>query len=452
MAEKKMNSTVGGYTKNRCGVCLLALLLAAVIALLTACGGTAYSPEDEKQMLKNRIEAVNVDNCGSVAECFARWKFPVGYDRAKLLEVEALFHRNYYESVNTAEMARVAADCFVNLFYDNVSFSDKTAYTDRLIQCMVFALGDDYAIYRTATQYEDYSGQMSGSYGGIGMTVRKDYEKGTVTVIRLIGDAPAEKAGIKLGDLLYSVEGMLVTKETIDSAFEMMQGDVGKAVHFEVLRDGEVIPFEIVRENLDNMTVSQKMLEGNIAYIAVSSFKGTTFKYFKAAVDKAIAAGAVGLIFDMTDNPGGYLSSVMNTIDYLVPKGTKILSVGTAKDVPTVYLADDAHSVSLPCVVLCNEGTASAGELFTAALRDYNDMGILSATVVGTSEATFGKGIMQGAFHLKDESVVTMTTALYNPPCGINYHGEGVKPDVICTEDEMLDVACTELLKLVNKK
>ena len=102
--------------------------------------------------------------------------------------------------------------------------------------------------------------------------------------------------------------------------------------------------------------------------------------------------------------------------------------------------------------MLCNEATASAGELFTAALRDYNKMGILSATVVGTSEATFGKGIMQGSFHLKDDSVVTLTTALYNPPCGINYHGEGVKPDVICAEDEMLDVACAELLKLVNKK
>ncbi len=451
MIKNERKFVMGGYRKDRHGVCALLLLLLLVVSLLAACAGTQFSPAEEKQMLKNRIESVNVEKCDSVAECLVRWKFPSGFDKAKLLEVEALIHRNYYESVSTSEMARIAADCFVNVFYDTVSFSDKTAYTDSLIQCMVFALGDDYAIYRTAAQYEDYSGQMSGSYGGIGMTVRKDYEKGTVTVIRLIGDAPAEAAGIQIGDQIYSVEGTLVTMETIDSAFEKMQGEVGTAAHFEVLRDGEIIPFAIVRQNLDNMTVSTKILDGNIAYISVSSFKGTTFKYFKKAVDEAILAGAVGFIFDMRDNPGGYLSSVMDTLDYLVPADTELLSVGTAKDTPSAYLAENPHFITLPSVVLCNEGTASAGELFTAALRDYNDMGILSATVVGTSRATFGKGIMQGSFHLKDGSVVTMTTALYNPPCGINYHGEGVLPDVICDEAEVLDVACAELLKLLNK-
>ena len=339
----------------------------------------------------------------------------------------------------------------MNVLYDTVDFSDKVAYTDAMIRCMVFALGDDYAIYRTAAEYEEYTGYMSGTYGGIGMTVRKNYETGEVEVIRLIEDAPAARAGIMIGDLLYSIEGTLVTKETIDSAFEKMQGDVGAAVRFEIKRGEEIIPFEIVRENLDNLTVSYKMLDGNIAYISVSSFKGTTFKYFKAAIDKAEAAGAVGFIFDMRDNPGGYLSSVQNVLDYIVPKGTELFSYGTEKDTPLAFLAESEHFIAVPSVVICNEGTASAGELFTAALRDYNDADVLKATIVGTSDATHGKGIMQGSYHLSDESVITMTIALYNPPCGVNYHGVGVIPDVICDEAEARDVALAELLKLIQK-
>ncbi len=445
MAEYKRN------TRVRVGVRALSLLLVLALLFLTGCASLGTTPEEKKQMLENRIEAVSVEHCATFVDCLSRWKFPSGYDKAKLLEVEQTVKYNYYEAVSIPEMARLAADAFVSAFYDRISFSDKTAYTDALIRCMVYALGDDYAIYRTVEEYADYAGEMSGSYGGIGMTVRKDYDAGTVAVIRLIGDAPAERAGVRLGDLIYSVEGVLVTKETIDSAFALMQGEVGTAVHFEILRGGEILPFEITRENLDNMTVSTRTLEGNIAYIAVSSFKRTTYKYFKEAVDKAIAAGAVGFIFDMTDNPGGYLTTVLDMLDYLVPVDTELVSVGTAKETPTAYLAENEHFITLPSVVLCNEGTASAGELFTAALRDYNKMGILSATVVGSAEATFGKGIMQGSFHLKDGSVVTMTTALYNPPSGVNYHGKGVVPDVICAEDALLTVACEELLKLVNK-
>ncbi len=451
MAEKRVFYKSGRRTR-RFFACVLSLLLAALILGLSGCGGSEPpATEDEKQLLKNRVETVSVDAYGTMAECFDVWKFPHGYDIYKLLEVESVIYEHYYKPIVPAEAARTAADCFLNLFYDKVPFSDKTAYTDALLQCMMLALGDDYSIYRTAAEYEEYLGYMSGSYGGIGMTVRKNYETGAVEVIRLTGESPAERAGVMIGDLLYSVEGTLVTKETIDVAFQKMKGDVGSVVRFEVKRADEIIPFEIVRENLDNMTVSYKMLEGNIALITASSFKGTTFKYFKEYIDEAEAAGAVGFIFDMRNNPGGYLSSVQSVLDYLAPKGSLLFSYGTEKEAPAEFFSKSEHAISVPAVVICNEGTASAGELFTAAFRDFNDAGILKATVVGTSEATFGKGIMQGSFHLNDQSVVTMTTALYNPPCGINYHGVGVIPDVICDETEAHAVALSELLKLIQK-
>lgn len=438
--------------KKRFSLCALSLLLAVSVLFLACCGGVTPPPSaDEKQALIDRIETVNVEACGSMAECFGRWKLPKGYDVSKLTSAESVIYQHYYKPIVPAEAARTAVDCFLNLYYDKISFSDKTAYTDALLRCMVLALGDDYAVYRTAAEYAGYTNSMSGTYGGIGMTVRKDYTSGEVEVIRLIAGAPAERAGVMLGDLLYSVEGILVTKETIDFAFEKMQGEVGAAVRFEIKRGDRIISFEIVRENLDNITVSYKMLEGNIAYIAVTAFKGTTAKYFKEYIDKAEAAGAVGFIFDMRDNPGGYLVSVQDVLDHLAPKGSTLFSYGTQKNPPDEYFSTSEHSISLPSVVLCNAATASAGELFTAAMRDYNSAGILKATVVGTDAATFGKGIMQASFPLKDNSVITMTTALYNPPCGVNYHGVGVIPDVTCEESEAMDTAVAELLKLIQK-
>ena len=440
-----------------CRFAALLLLVCLAASMLFSC--SSLSKEEQKQRLVNRIDNVSVAQCDTITECFARWKFPKGYDVEKLCEVELTMREGYYKTLDVPTMAKTAAECFMLLYYDEIDLTDKTKYTDALIHCMVFSLGDDYAIYRTATEYGEYSQSMSGTYGGIGMTVRKNFETGVITVTRLISDSPAQKAGILVGDILYSVEGMAVTKETMEEAFARMQGNVGEAVRFELLRGEEIIPFEIVRENLDNMTVSYTLSEDKIAYITITSFKGSTYKYFKKAIDDAEAAGAVGIVFDVRDNPGGYLSSVLNVLEYLVPDDTELCSYGTEKET-TVYVGSEKyhgkedHVLSVPCVVICNGATASAGELFTAALRDYNAMGILKATVVGTEEATYGKGIMQSSYHLDDGSVLTMTSAFYNPPSGVNYHDKGVVPEVFCEEAEALATAKETLLNLIanNKK
>ena len=265
-------------------------------------------------------------------------------------------------------------------------------------------------------------------------------------------DSPAQRAGVQIGDQLHSVEGMLVTKETIEDAFSRMLGDVGEPVNFTVLRNGELLSFSILRENMENMTVSYSISEDKVAYISVSGFKRSTYQYFENAVRSATEAGAVGFIFDMRDNPGGYLSTVLNVLECLVPEGARLCSYGPENGVPTIYMATEPDAISVPCVVLCNGATASAAELFTAALRDYDDMGFLRVTVVGTAEATYGKGIMQSSYHLTDGSVLTMTSAYYNPPCGENYHGKGVIPDVVCEESAALDVARQALLDLIDNK
>jgi carboxyl-terminal processing protease len=349
-------------------------------------------------------------------------------------------------------MAEEAAACFMRLYYDLVSFSDETAYTDALIKCMVMSLDDKYAIYRTEAEYEEYKKSMSGSFGGIGITVRKNYDEGTVVVRRLVMDSPAERAGVLVGDLLHSVEGMPVTQETMEDAFSQFSGDIGEPVTFTVLRNGEILSFTILRENMENMTVSYSISEDKVAYIYVSSFKRSTYQYFKAAIEAATEAGAIGFIFDVRENPGGYLSSVLNVLDCFVPDGTELLSYGAENETPTAYVASDDDIIELPCVVICGGTTASAGEIFAAALRDYNDMGLLRVTLVGTAEATYGKGIMQSSYHLSDGSVITMTSAFYNPPSGVNYHGIGVIPDIVCEEEAAMEVARQTLFDLVNNK
>ena len=429
-------------------LCAIFLILLFLLSALTACA--VVSPEVERQRLENRIESVSVASCETVVDCLAKWRFPKGYDVGKLVEVEKKLRDNFYQSLEVEALAKEAADAFMALYYDESLLADSNAYTDALVRSLVFATGDDYGVYRTAEEYASYISSMSGSSGGIGITVRKNYSDGTVTVIRLIDDSPAQRAGVMIGDVLYSVEGMVVTAETMDEAFARMQGEVGTAIHFSVLRGDAVIDFEIVRENLSNLTVSYSMLEGKIAYISIYGFKQNTFQYFKKALDEAEAAGAVGFIFDVRSNPGGYLSSVWNVLDYLAPKDTELFSYGTAGEV-TAYFSDDEHQLSVPCVVLCSEATASAGELFTSALRDYNDWEILKATVIGASKATFGKGIMQGSFRLSDGSYLTMTTSFYNPPCGVNYHGVGIIPDIVCEDEaQIMEVAMEELLSLIN--
>ena len=189
----------------------------------------------------------------------------------------------------------------------------------------------------------------------------------------------------------------------------------------------------------------------------IVSFKKNTFDQFVNAIDALEAANVKGIVFDVRGNPGGYVDSVCDVISYIIPTGHTVLSY-QYKGRPATELksTDDAkntdHVIDLPITVICNEYTASAGEIFTAAIRDYRDEGLLRASIVGTN--TFGKGIMQNTYYYLDDSSVTLTVAYYNPPCGENYHGKGVAPDVVientAEEDLQLLTAYAELLELIN--
>ena len=190
-------------------------------------------------------------------------------------------------------------------------------------------------------------------------------------------------------------------------------------------------------------------------YIKIKSFKGddenNTALQFREAVSFAEENGAEGIIFDVCDNPGGYLHLVTDMLSYLVPTDTPIVSFSSTKasiDADNDGTASNPydHVLNLPSVVITNKNSASAAELFSGALRDYNDMGILKSTLVG--EVTFKKGIMQSTITFNDGSALTLTTALYNPPSDINFNGIGVYPDVFLAEgDDYIEAALGILLQ-----
>ena len=160
--------------------------------------------------------------------------------------------------------------------------------------------------------------------------------------------------------------------------------------------------------------------------------------------------GAVAIVYDLRSNPGGYLSAVVKMLYRIAPKGTTVVSF--SNDYAPEYKDKTEASLSLPTVVICNESTASAGELFTAAIRDFETLGFFDVTIVG--QKTYGKGVMQSTYSFTDSSSITLTVAYYNPPSGENYDGVGITPDVTVENnselDSQLDNAYIEINKLIK--
>jgi carboxyl-terminal processing protease len=196
------------------------------------------------------------------------------------------------------------------------------------------------------------------------------------------------------------------------------------------LRGEESFSLDLTLRKIESYSVSWRMLseDESIGYIKIEEFNAKTAAQFKHAYDSALAAGAEKLIFDLRDNPGGEINSIADVLDYLLADGGPIAHCRYRENSPLAsesesFYADDGHAADLPMAVLCNKNTASAGELFTAALRDYN-----VATIVG--EVTYGKGTMQNIFALPDGTAFTVSVARYDPPYGENYEGVGVIPHI----------------------
>jgi carboxyl-terminal processing protease len=237
-----------------------------------------------------------------------------------------------------------------------------------------------------------------------------------------------------------------------------VRGEIGSSVEITFIRGEEFVTVTAIRAEVEEILVDYTIdYEENLGYVRIVSFKENTINQFVKAIDELEKQNVRGIVFDLRTNPGGYVQSVCDVISYLIPSGKTIVSYQyKGRENVVRKSTDDAfgvdHVVDLPFVVICDGYTASSGEIFTSAIRDYRDEGMIRATIVGTT--TYKKGIMQNTYYYLDDSTVTVTVAYYNPPCGVNYHGIGITPDVIventAEEDLQLKTAFAELIKLIN--
>ena len=274
---------------------------------------------------------------------------------------------------------------------------------------------------------------MSGSYVGLGVEVVYQYNEDLTTlkslsITRVIKNSGAEEAGMLAGDYIIAVEGTAVEGTPQPDIDSLLRGEEGTTVTVTVKRGEETFDLTVTRRFIESATIYYEMIEDNIGYIAITSFDENTDEYFAEALYSLIEDGAKGLVFDVRNNLGGYLDSCINMLSELVPYGTVIATADYKNGTKETYTSTGKTLIDLPIVVMCNQYTASAGELFTAAIRDWAKDGLIDASVVGYT--THGKGVMQTTFtYMLDYSTVTFTNAYYNPPSGENYDGLGIVPD-----------------------
>ena len=286
----------------------------------------------------------------------------------------------------------------------------------------VAGLDDVWSAYYTAEQTASIAEDEANQYVGIGVTYSTAAES-LYQITAVTPGGPADLAGILPGDKLLTAAGVDVnTLETGDDLAALVKGEIGTQVTIVVDRAGEPLTFNITRDVIYTYSVTSRMLENNVGYIAIADFDSNVDDEFREHLTTLQEQGAKGFIFDVRNNPGGYVSVMHEMLDGLLPEGPVITMVDKAGE--EMPLTSDAKMLEMPMVVLTNEYSVSAAEFFAAALQEYD-----VATVVGTK--TSGKGYSQQTFKLNDGSSVHISTTRYYTPKGNSLAETGVTPDLV---------------------
>lgn len=310
---------------------------------------------------------------------------------------------------------------------------DEQTLSEYLAYAYLYASGDKYAYYYTAEEYEAEMLYYDGSSVGIGIRVYNSEADGGIKVLRVMSDSPAEKAGLLEGDVILSVEGTVYGDVSYSELVDLIQGKVDTKVALTVRRGDETLELQATRgeyelENVEYHIYKDGQTEKKIGFIRVFSFTSNTVTQFKAALNALEDAGVEALVFDMRENTGGELQSVIDMLDMLLPEGPIVRINDRDGNTVKTYTSDE-NCVDLPMAVLTNSNTASAAELFTAALIDYE-----MAVSVGTT--TYGKGTVQRFVTLADGSAFKFSYRYYSPPFSDNFNGVGIEPYIEVEIDE----------------
>ena len=345
--------------------------------------------------------------------------------------------KNIYKEIKTFNEV---LDMVQKNYVDQV---DSSSLIQGAINGMIKTL-DPHSAFMTPDVYKGLEEETQGHFGGIGIEIT--LVKDVLTVVSPIEDTPAYKAGVKSGDQIIKIDGKTTKDISMMEAVKKLRGKKGTKVTITITREGMIKPRNIVltRAEIQVHSVKSKTFDNNIGYIRISSFnEKTAADLRKALADVKVKSDPMqGLVLDLRNDPGGLLNQAIEVSDMFLRSGVIVSTRGRTKSMETRMQAKDdgAREVTVPMVVLVNEGTASAAEIVAGALQDNG-----RALILGTQ--TFGKASVQTVIRLEDGSALKLTTARYYTPKGRSIQAEGIKPDLIVklkkptkdTEDNQAD-------------
>ena len=308
-------------------------------------------------------------------------------------------------------------------YYNDI---DDDQIREGIYKGIMESLDDPYAEYYTKEEFAKMQEDDSGEYAGIGVTVSKDEDTGYVRAVNILEGAPAEKVDIQPNDIIVQIDDYeILTDDDLDYLVSLIRGEAGTDVTLKIYRESDKSYHDvtITREIVEYSTVSSFMIDDKIGYVRITQFIDNTDELFEKAVENLKKEGMQALMIDVRSDPGGMLTSVVNICDYLLPEGTIVSIKNKDGKVEEEYKSTDEQSLDMPMVVLTNEYSASASEILTSALKEFN-----AATVVGTN--TYGKGIVQSVIPLGDGTAIKLTTQKYFTHDGNDIHKKGVAPDI----------------------
>ena len=317
---------------------------------------------------------------------------------------------------------------FLNDIIDDkyLSYSDdlnSISKADGLYKGLFESLGDPYSEYYTEEEYKALSTSLSGSFEGIGAAISQNEATGEFVVQSLTENSPAERYGVQVGDIFYTVDGKDVSGWTLSELVSNVRGEKGSTVEIVFLRgkSREKLTIDIVRDSIKNKTVSVNMLDDETGYMMIASFEAVTTEQFDEGLKKLRDSGMKKMILDLRGNPGGNVEVCVHIADELLGEGT-IVYTKDKNGKESVESSDEKHKLGMPLVVIVDGSSASASEILAGAIKD------LSAGVL-VGKTTYGKGIVQDVYPLTDGSAIKVTTRKYYTPSGNNIQGTGIEPD-----------------------
>jgi carboxyl-terminal processing protease len=317
------------------------------------------------------------------------------------------------------ETWQVVHDQFVNQPVDDLKLMQGA------ISGMLNSLGDKHTGYMTPEEYKQATAPLNGSYSGIGAWV--DTTGKFLTIISPMPGSPAEAAGILTGDEIIKVNGEDITTQTPDAVLQMVLGPAGTQVTLTIQRGtpAETLDFTITRATISLPSIESKMLDNNIAYIALTTFGATTTDDLKAALTTLLAENPKGLILDLRNNSGGYVNTAIEVISQFIPEGVVMIEQAGSGQQTKYDAIPGGLATKIPLVVLVNAGSASASEITAGAIQDYGRGKLVGVT-------TYGKGSEQNWIPLVDEQgAIRVTIAKWLTPKGRQINDIGLTPDVV---------------------